>query len=163
MSDGNLGYLIINKIVTFDTILLAYELVESFNSNQLFIIYEVFKNKFKKELENYRKNTIKNMDDIYSLDDEKKIFIKNFMKDKLFGAINSILIPFIGCDLKNIQSVNIEGCFILLHKKEVIVGVQKKVYFSSDLKQDDHYINIYLVKNFILNNIYNQDESIKMD
>ena len=56
---------------------------------------------------------------------------------------------------------NIIGAIITSAKPDFAAGMDLKVL--ADLKQDDHYINIYLVKNFILNNIYNKDESIKMD
>jgi len=146
------SYIIIKEKISFDYIRDCYSIIEDYDIQDSVIIYEIYKEAFKEEIKKYKGKVIKNISDIYSLDDSNKIIIKNFIREKMKYSIDNILTPLINLEFKNTSNINIPGCFTIPSNDQLIIGAVKTSLYSMDIDRVG-YVNISIVKKFILSRL----------
>jgi len=142
-------YIRIKNKINFEYINKCYDAIDKYEIDDCAVIYEMFRGTFQEEIKKYKGTSVKNLKDIYSLDNSNKIIIKNFIKHKLRQSINHILVPLINTGLSSSHDIRIPGCFTIILDKEILVGSTRHRLYSTDTIPNG-FLNITLLRKFIL-------------
>ena len=112
----------------------------------------MFAKSFEDEIKKYKGKAVKDIKDIYSLDNPDSIIIKNFIKEKLKFSVDSILISLVNYDINSLSDIRIPGCFTIIDNGRLIIGSTKYRLFNID-DQSVGYANISMLKKFVINKV----------
>jgi len=145
-------YISISNNIDFKYIKDCYSVIEEYDINDCIIIYKMFAKSFEDEIKKYKGKAVKDIKDIYSLDNPDSIIIKNFIKEKLKFSVDSILISLVNYDINSLSDIRIPGCFTIIDNGRLIIGSTKYRLFSID-DQSVGYANISMLKKFVLSKV----------
>jgi len=149
-------YIVISELITFDFLLKCYNVADGFDLEKSLMIYDIFKKEFEKDIKNFENSKVESVDDIYSLGSPQKVIIRNYIRERLKFAIDTILLPCLNLNFCRTNLPTIPNCFSFVVDSKLIIGTSKENIFSNSWRTDPGFINLNLLKRFIIENDYDR-------
>lgn len=141
----NIKYIEISEPLNTSDISIFIENLESMTIEDARVVYSYIKKDMPMEDPHMYYTIGKN--DLYNIDDKEGITIKNYIISISKKAIEVIIYPLAGC--KDIEKANIEGCFTMFYKNNLLIGTTgSKVSFGTNNFINKYHIFFFLLKRY---------------